>query len=79
MIRLPHRNGRWAPEEAAGELHRRRGELIGQLRRRGEGRGTPASAQREIVDDAITAVCRRHREGRHLSGLGWAVSRQEAA
>src|ERR1700687_3067059 len=56
MIRPWHRNGRWSPEEAATELHRRRAGLIGQLRRRSEARGVPAVAQEEIVDDAITAV-----------------------
>src|ERR1700687_6348946 len=56
MIRPWHRNGRWSPEEAAAELHRRRAGLIGQLRRRSEARGVPAAAQEEIVDDAITAV-----------------------
>jgi hypothetical protein len=56
VIRPWHRNGRWSPEEAAGELHRRRTELIGQLRHRSERRAIPAAAQEEIVDDAITAV-----------------------
>jgi DNA-directed RNA polymerase specialized sigma24 family protein len=74
MIRPKHRNGRWSPEEAAGELHSRRGELIGQLRRRSEGRGVPVAAQEEIVDDAITAVVMSPRgvaNEHHLLGAFW--------
>ena len=74
MIRPRHRTGRWSPEEAAGELHRRRGELIGELRRRSEGRGVPVAAQEEIVDDAITAVVMSPRgiaNEHHLLGAFW--------
>ena len=48
--------GRWSAEDAARELHRRRGELIAHLQRRSEGQGIPPVALAEIVDDAITAV-----------------------
>ena len=74
MIRPRHRNGRWSPEEAAAELHRRRAGLIGQLRRRSEARGVPAGAQEEIVDDAITAVVMAPRgvaNENHLLGAFW--------
>lgn len=74
MIRPRHRNGRWSPEEAARELHGRRGELVGQLRRRSEGRGVPVAAQEEIVDDAITAVVMSPRgiaNEHHLLGAFW--------
>src|ERR1039457_6476929 len=60
VIRPWHRSGRGSPQEAAAELHRRRAELIGQLRRRSEARGVPAGAQEEIVD-------RRDHGGRHVS------------
>jgi DNA-directed RNA polymerase specialized sigma24 family protein len=74
MIRPWHRIGGWSPEEAAGELHRRRPELVGQLRRRSEGRGIPVVAQEEIVDDAITAVVMSPRgvaNELHLLGAFW--------
>jgi DNA-directed RNA polymerase specialized sigma24 family protein len=75
MRRRPWRNGAsWTPEEAAQELHRRRQELVGQLRRRSEARGVPAAAQEEIVDDAITAVVMSSRpikNERHLIGAFW--------
>src|SRR5271163_229933 len=74
MIRPWQRHGRWSPEEAAAELHRRRAGLIGQLRRRSEGRGVPAGAQEEIVDDAITAVVMAPRgvaNEHHLMGAFW--------
>src|SRR6202158_2399938 len=74
MIRPWHRNGRWSPEEAASELHSRRAELIGQLRRRSEARGVPVAAQEEIVDDAITAVVMSPRgvaNEHHLLGAFW--------
>jgi DNA-directed RNA polymerase specialized sigma24 family protein len=74
MIRPWQRNGRWSPEDAAGELQRRRGELIGQLRRRSEARGVPAVAHAEIVDDAITAVVMSPRgvaNEHHLVGAFW--------
>src|SRR6202049_4051456 len=74
MIRPWHRNGRWSPEEAAAELHRRRAGLIGQLRRRSEASGVPAGAQEEIVDDAITAVVMAPRgvaNENHLIGAFW--------
>jgi RNA polymerase sigma-70 factor (ECF subfamily) len=74
MIRPWQRNGRWSPEEAAAELHRRRAGLIGQLRRRSEARGVPAAAQEEIVDDAITAVVMAPRgvaNEHHLLGAFW--------
>jgi DNA-directed RNA polymerase specialized sigma24 family protein len=74
IVRPWHRNRRWTPEEAAGELHRRRDELIGQLRRRSEARGIPAGAQEEIVDDAITAVVMAPRgvaNENHLLGAFW--------
>ena len=74
MIRPWQRNGRWSPEEAAAELHRRRAGLIGQLRRRSEARGVPAGAQEEIVDDAITAVVMAPRgvaNEHHLMGAFW--------
>ena len=74
MIRPWQRNGRWSPEEAAAELHRRRAGLIGQLRRRSEARGVPAGAQEEIVDDAITAVVMAPRgvaNEHHLLGAFW--------
>jgi DNA-directed RNA polymerase specialized sigma24 family protein len=74
VIRPWQRGGRWSPEEAAAELHRRRAELIGQLRRRSEGRGIPAGAQEEIVDDAITAVVMAPRgvaNEHHLLGAFW--------
>src|SRR5271155_2624825 len=73
MIRPWQRNG-WSPEEAAAELHRRRAGLIGQLRRRSEGRGVPVGAQEEIVDDAITAVVMAPRgvaNEHHLLGAFW--------
>jgi DNA-directed RNA polymerase specialized sigma24 family protein len=66
--------GRWSPQDAAEELQRRRGELIGQLRRRSEGRGIPVVAQQEIVDDAITAVVMSPRgvaNEHHLLGAFW--------
>src|ERR1039457_5231180 len=74
MIRPWQRNGRWSPEEAAAELHRRRAGLIGQLRRRSEAGGVPAGAQEEIVDDAITAVVMAPRgiaNEHHLLGAFW--------
>jgi DNA-directed RNA polymerase specialized sigma24 family protein len=75
MRRGPWRNGAsWTPEEAAHELHRRRPELLGQLRRRGEGRGIPPAAQEELVADAITAVVMSSRSvqnERHLIGAFW--------
>ncbi len=75
MRRRPWRDGAsWAPEEVAQELHRRRQELLGQLRRRGECRGIPPAAQEEIVDDAITAVVMSPRgvaNERHLLGAFW--------
>jgi DNA-directed RNA polymerase specialized sigma24 family protein len=75
MRRGPWRNGAsWTPEEAAHELHRRRPELLGQLRRRGEGRGIPPAAQEEVVADAITAVvmsARSVQNERHLIGAFW--------
>jgi DNA-directed RNA polymerase specialized sigma24 family protein len=74
MIRPWQRSGRWSPEEAAAELHRRRAGLIGQLRRRSEARGVPAAAQEEIVDDAITAVVMAPRgvaNEHHLMGAFW--------
>ncbi len=56
MIRSPWRRvAGWSPEEAAAELHSRRSELIGQLRRRSQARGVPPAAQEEIVDDARLA------------------------
>ncbi len=74
MIRPGQRGGRWSPKDAAEELHGRRRELIGQLRRRSEGRGVPAGAQEEIVDDAITAVVMAPRgvaNEHHLLGAFW--------
>ena len=75
MRRGPWRNGAsWTPEEAAQELHRRRPELVGQLRRRGESRGIPPAAQEELVADAITAVVMSSRpieNERHLIGAFW--------
>jgi DNA-directed RNA polymerase specialized sigma24 family protein len=74
MIRPWHRIGGWSPEEAAGELHRHRPELVGQLRRRSEGRSIPVVAQEEIVDDAITAVVMSPRgilNEHHLLGAFW--------
>lgn len=68
------RTGGWSPDEAAEELHRRRAELIGQLRRRNDGRGVPLAAQEEIVDDAITAVVmspRGVRNEHHMLGAFW--------
>lgn len=68
------RNLAWSPQEAAEELHRRRTELIGQLRRRSESRGVPLPAQAEIVDDAITAVVMSPRavvNEHHLIGAFW--------
>jgi len=74
MIRSWRRDGGWSADEAAEELHRRRAELIGQLRRRSEGRGVPDVAQEEIVDDAITAVVMSPRDvvnEHHLLGAFW--------
>lgn len=74
MRRKPWLGGSpWTPEEAALELHRRRPELVGQLRCRGEGRGIPPAAQEEIVDDAITAVVmsKRIENEQHLIGAFW--------
>src|ERR1700694_1534231 len=74
MIRPWHRIGGWSPEEAAMELHGRRPELVGQLRRRSESNGVPLAAQEEIVDDAITAVVMSPREivnHHHLLGAFW--------
>src|SRR5271167_4755728 len=74
MIRPWARHGRWSPQEAAAELHRRRAGLIGQLRRRSEARGVPVSAPEEIVDDAITAVVMAPRgvaNEHHLLGAFW--------
>jgi DNA-directed RNA polymerase specialized sigma24 family protein len=68
------RTPRWSPEEAAAELHGRRAELIGQLRRRSESRGIPHAAQEEIVDDAITTVVMSPRgvaNEHHLIGAFW--------
>jgi DNA-directed RNA polymerase specialized sigma24 family protein len=56
------------------ELHDRRAELVGQLRRRSEARGVPVAAQEEIVDDAITAVVMSPRgiaNEHHLLGAFW--------
>ncbi len=50
------RTAAWSPQDVAEELHRRRADLIGQLRRRSDSSGVPLAAQEEIVDDAITAV-----------------------
>jgi DNA-directed RNA polymerase specialized sigma24 family protein len=69
-----NRKPRWSPEDAAAELHRRRAELIAQLRRRSESRGIPAAAQEEIVDDATTAVVMSARgvaNEHHLIGAFW--------
>jgi DNA-directed RNA polymerase specialized sigma24 family protein len=69
----PHK-GRWSPEEAAGQLHGRRGELLAQLQSRSEGRGIPPGAREEIVDDAITAVVMSPRgvaNEDHLLGAFW--------
>lgn len=75
MIRSPWRRaGGWSPEEAAAELHQRRAELIGQLRRRSQARGVPLAAQEEIVDDAVTAVVMSPRgvaNEHHLLGAFW--------
>ncbi len=75
MIRSPWRRaGGWSPEEAAAELHARRAELIGQLRRRSQARGIPPAAQEEIVDDAVTAVVMSPRgvaNEHHLLGAFW--------
>jgi DNA-directed RNA polymerase specialized sigma24 family protein len=74
MIRPWHQGGGWSPEEAAGELHRRRAALVGQLRLRSESSGVPLAAQEEIVDDAITAVVmspRRIANEHHLLGAFW--------
>jgi DNA-directed RNA polymerase specialized sigma24 family protein len=75
VIRSPWRRaGGWSPEEAAAELHKRRAELVGQLRRRSESRGIPPAAQEEIVDDAITAVVMSPRgvaNEHHLLGAFW--------
>jgi DNA-directed RNA polymerase specialized sigma24 family protein len=74
MIRPWHRIGHWSPEEAAQELHRRRPELVGQLRRRSESRAVPLDAQEEIVDDATTAVVMSPRgivNEHHLLGAFW--------
>jgi hypothetical protein len=75
VIRSPWRRAAgWSPEEAAAELHSRRAELIGQLRRRSEARGVPVGAQEEIVDDAITAVVMSPRgvaNEHHLLGAFW--------
>jgi hypothetical protein len=50
MRRKPWRNGAsWTPEEAAQELHRRRQELVGQLRRRGEARGVPEEGRTDAA------------------------------
>jgi hypothetical protein len=68
------RNGGWSPEDAAKELHSRRADLIGQLRRRSEARGVPVAVQEEIVDDAITAVVMSPRgvaNEHHLLGATW--------
>jgi hypothetical protein len=70
----PSQRGSIAPQEAAAELHRRRSQLIGELRRRSEARGVPAQAQEEIIDDAITAVVMSPRaiaNERHLLGAFW--------
>src|ERR1700694_2288096 len=75
MRRRPWRNGAsWTPDEVAQELHRRRPELVGRLRRRAESRGIPPLAQEEIVADAITAVVMSSRpvqKHRHLIGAFW--------
>jgi DNA-directed RNA polymerase specialized sigma24 family protein len=75
VIRSPWRRaGGWSPEEAAAELHKRRAELIGQLRRRSQARGIPFAAQEEIVDDAVTAVVMSPRgvaNEHHLLGAFW--------
>jgi DNA-directed RNA polymerase specialized sigma24 family protein len=63
------------PEVAAQELHHRRAELIGQLRRRSETRGVPAAAQEEIANDAMTAVVMESSQvianKQHLIGAFW--------
>lgn len=75
VMRSPwQRSLAWSPQEAAEELHRRRTELIGHLRRRSESRGVPLPAQAEIVDDAITAVVMSPRavvNEHHLIGAFW--------
>src|SRR6202035_3027792 len=74
VIRALNRNGDWSPEEADDELHKRRAELIGQLRRRSEAPGVPVVAQEEIVGDAITAVVMSPRgtvNEHHLLGAFW--------
>jgi DNA-directed RNA polymerase specialized sigma24 family protein len=74
VIRPRHRIGSWTPEEAAEELHRRRVDLVGQLRCRRESSGVPLPAQEEIVDDAITAVVMSPRgvaNEHHLLGAFW--------
>jgi hypothetical protein len=55
MRRGPWRNGAsWTPEEAAAELHRRRAELIGALRRRSEGRGVPLAAPEMLLTGSLS-------------------------
>jgi DNA-directed RNA polymerase specialized sigma24 family protein len=74
LMRPRRRDSRWSSEEAAHELHRRRGELIEQLRRHSEARGIPDVAREEIVDDAITAVVMSPRgiaNENHLIGAFW--------
>jgi DNA-directed RNA polymerase specialized sigma24 family protein len=74
-VRSPwQRAAAWSPQDAAEELHRRRADLIGQLRRRSESSGVPLAAQEEIVDDAITAVVMSPRgvaNEHHLLGAFW--------
>jgi hypothetical protein len=73
-MRLRRGIGGWSPEEAAGELHRCRADLIGELRGRSESSGVPLVAQEEIVDDAVTAVVMSPRgvtNEHHLLGAFW--------
>ena len=74
VIRSPWRRAAgWSPEEAAAELHSRRAELIGQLRRRSEARGVPPAAQEEIVDDVDDAKNPQPPTGRTRPGQRWGL------
>jgi DNA-directed RNA polymerase specialized sigma24 family protein len=73
-LRAPWRRGAWTPEEVAGALRTRRGDLLRELRLLAGVRGVPDQVLEEIVDDAICAVVMKPRaikDEEHLRRAFW--------